>query len=268
MESILLKFVFPLPPSLFINSLSLINLPISVSNGLSEVRGKNLKYSKFWENSTKSSKKEQKWFSSRKGMLICYTPAFLASLGMFFIFPHGDVGMLLVSLALAFHFFKRLFEVLFIHNYSGSMDLDTTILISISYVSYSTSMIYAQHLSQSLVEPSIDLKYFGIIIFLIGIIGNFYHHYVLSLLRTKDSSVKEYRIPKGGLFGLVICPHYLFELLGFVGVSFISQTPHSFSIALGMIFYLMGRSYATRAWYVSKFEDFPKHVKALIPYVF
>ncbi|PPS03344.1 hypothetical protein GOBAR_AA17323 [Gossypium barbadense] len=64
--------------------------------------------------------------------------------------------------------------------------------------------------------------------------GNFYHHYLLSKLRTNGD--KEYKIPKGGLFELAICPHYL--------------------------------SYVTRKWYMSKFEDFPKEVKALIPFVF
>ncbi|MBA0841483.1 hypothetical protein Goarm_003971, partial [Gossypium armourianum] len=105
-------------------------------------------------------------------------------------------------------------------------------------------------------EPSIDLKYLGIVLFLIGISGNFYHHYLLSKLRTKGG--KEYKIPKGGLFELVICPHYLFEILGFMGISLISQTLYSFSTTLGIAVYLMCRGYVTRKWYMSKFEDFPK----------
>ncbi|PPS03345.1 hypothetical protein GOBAR_AA17324 [Gossypium barbadense] len=58
------------------------------------------------------------------------------------------------------------------------------------------------------------------------ICGNFYHHCILSKLRTKGG--KEYKIPKGGLF----------------------------------------EGYVTRKWYMSKFEDLPKEVKAVIPYVF
>ncbi|MBA0571140.1 hypothetical protein Golob_004730, partial [Gossypium lobatum] len=74
--------------------------------------------------------------------------------------------------------------------------------------------------------------------------GNFYHHYLLSKLRTKGD--KEYKIPKGGLFELVICPHYLFEILEFLGISLISQTLYSFSVTLGSALYLMCRSYVTR----------------------
>ena len=156
--------------------------------------------------------------------------------------------------------------MLVVHQFSGGMILDSAIPISLSYFLSTASMIYAQHLSQDISEPPVDLKYPGILLFLIGIVGNFYHHYLLSKLRGNGD--KEYRIPKGGLFDLVICPHYLFEIIDFLGISFISQTLYAFSFTLGTIFYLMGRSYATRRWYLSKFENFPEDVKALIPYLF
>lgn len=146
------------------------------------------------------------------------------------------------------------------------MPLDTAIPITLSYLLSAATMIYAQHLTMELPEPTINLMYPGIVLFLVGISGNFYHHYLLSKLRGKGE--KEYKIPKGGLFGLVICPHYLFEIIGFYGVSFISQTLYAFSFTIGTTFYLMGRSYATRDWYLSKFEDFPNDVKAVIPFLF
>ncbi|PIN17284.1 3-oxo-5-alpha-steroid 4-dehydrogenase (NADP(+)) [Handroanthus impetiginosus] len=146
------------------------------------------------------------------------------------------------------------------------MDVEAMATISMSYFLASATMMYNQHLIQTLPEPSIDLKYIGISIFILGICGNFYHHYLLSKLRTKGD--KNYKIPQGGLFNLVICPHYLFEILSFLGISCISQTLYALSFTMGTIFYLMGRSYATRKWYESKFEDFPKDVKALVPYIF
>jgi steroid 5-alpha reductase family enzyme len=146
------------------------------------------------------------------------------------------------------------------------MILDSVILISLGYFLSTASMIYAQQLTQGISEPPVDLKYPGILLFLIGTSGNFYHHYLLSKLRGEGE--REYKVPNGGLFDFVICPHYLFEIIGFLGISFISQTSYAFSFTLGTIFYLMGRSYATRRWYLSKFEDFSEDVKALIPYVF
>jgi len=146
------------------------------------------------------------------------------------------------------------------------MALDSAIPITLSYFLSAVTMIYAQHLTQGLPEPPINLLRPGILMFVVGILGNFYHHYLLSNLRGKGE--KEYKIPKGGLFEIVICPHYLFEIIQFYGISFISQTLYAFCFTVGTTFYLLGRSDSTRKWYLSKFEDFPKNVKAIIPFVF
>ncbi|KVI09317.1 hypothetical protein Ccrd_012308 [Cynara cardunculus var. scolymus] len=189
-------------------------------------------------------------------MLLFYTPSFLMGLASFVIFNHQDLRFVMVVYVLTIHFFKRILEM-----------LDAAITIGLSYAVSTATMIYAQYISQESPKPSIDLKYVGLGMFLIGITGNFYHHYILSNLRKKGE--REYKIPKGGLFGLVICPHYLFEIIEFIGVSFISQTTFAFCFVVGTTFLLMGRSHATRKWYASKFEEeFCKDIKALIPYLF
>ncbi|KAG5051162.1 hypothetical protein AAZX31_02G076500 [Glycine max] len=262
--SALFSFIFPPPSSLVVSGMSVISLVSLANAGFSEIRGKHLNYSKFW-NANPSAEKQVK-LSSKAGMLLLYTPAFLAGLASFWIFPHQGLRSTLLQSAVTLHFFKRVFEVVFIHKYSGAMLLDSAIPITLSYFLSTATMIYAQHLTQGLPEPPIDLLYPGIVLFVVGIIGNFYHHYLLSNLRGKGE--KEYKIPKGGMFELVICPHYLFEIIEFYGFSFISQTLYAFSFTVGTTLYLLGRSYSTRKWYLSKFEDFPEHVKAIIPFVF
>ncbi|KAI4347707.1 hypothetical protein L6164_008491 [Bauhinia variegata] len=264
--SVLLKFLFPPPPSLFVAAMSVITFVSQANAGFSEIRGKHLQYSKFVNVNPTGSGRTQIKISSKTGMVLFYSPALLAGVASFWIFPHEGLRSTILHSAIALHFFKRVFEALFVHKYSGSIVLDSAIPISLSYFLAASTMIYAQHLTQGLPDPPIDLMYPGIVLFLVGITGNFYHHYLLSKLRGKDE--KEYKIPKGGLFGFVICPHYLFEIIGFIGVSFISQNLYSFAYASGATCYLMGRSYMTRKWYLSKFEDFPNHVKALIPFVF
>ncbi|KAF9676495.1 hypothetical protein SADUNF_Sadunf08G0007900 [Salix dunnii] len=223
-------------------------------------------YSKFWNLRSEKSSRKQIKLSSRTGMLVFYVPALLSGVASFVLYPNHDPRLFLVKAALTIHFFKRTIEVLFVHKYSTSgVVLDSAILISLSYFSATSSMIYGQYLTQGFPEPKVDLKYPGVLLFSVGIIGNLYHHLVLASLRTKSD--KEYKIPRGGLFGHVICPHYLFEVLGFIGIFFISQTLYPLCFTLGTIVYLMGRSYATRRWYISKFEDFPKDVKALVPCV-
>ncbi|KAK8999186.1 hypothetical protein V6N11_070362 [Hibiscus sabdariffa] len=277
------------PPSLALTAASVLAL-ISLSIlGVLETRGIHMKYSKFFNASSSSFSSK---VPSRVGMFLLYTPAFLVGVASFWLFPDGDLRFLLLKSAITIHFFKRIFEVSFpvpgfsllsfllcfnviveqilqvgfIHKYSGDMALDTFIIISVSYFFLSLSLIYTHILNQQLPEPSIDLKYPGIVLFLVGIGGNFYHHYLLSKLRAKGG--RDYKIPKGGLFELVVCPHYLFEILGFLGISLISQTLYSFSVTLGSAVYLVCRSYVTRRWYMSKFEDFPRETRAIIPYVF
>ncbi|XP_024026264.1 steroid 5-alpha-reductase DET2 isoform X2 [Morus notabilis] len=270
MASILTRIMLPTPPSLYVNYSSLITTAVISFIGLSEAFGSHLGYSKFFNLGSQNQNYRVK-LSSRIGMLLLYTPSFLAALAsLVLLLPHHkDARFLLLSLALTIHYFKRDFEVLFIHKYSGGMALGSAILISLSYFSSTAHLIYFhyklyptqlgknQHDNQ---QPNIDMKYIGVLLFLIGISGNFYHHFLLSKLRKNGEKEKSYKIPRGGLFGLVICPHYLFEIIEFVGFCFISQTLYSFCFTIGTIFYLMGRSYATRKWYLSKFEDFPKEI--------
>jgi len=253
------------PPPLisYITGMALVTVVSNASVGISGIRGKQLQYSKFWNVGTEKSTPK---LPGKMGMLIAYTPAFLFSLASFGMFPNEGLRFVLLKSALTIHFFKRICEVLFVHKYSGPMFVDIAVTISLGYFIHTANMIYAQHLTQGLLEPPNDLKFLGIFIFLLGLSGNFYHHYLLSKLRGEGE--KKYKIPKGGLFNLVICPHYLFEILGFVGVSCIAQTLYAFSYTLGAAMLLMGRSYGTRKWYISKFEDFPKDVKAFIPFVF
>ncbi|GFQ06438.1 very-long-chain enoyl-coa reductase [Phtheirospermum japonicum] len=235
---------------------------------ISETLGKPLQYSKFWKSSSSASQKsKQTYLPSKIGMLIFYTPALLVGISSFLLYPNGDIRFLLLKSAITIHFLKRDLEVLFLHKFSGFIGLGTAIIISATYFTMAASIVYFQHQTQVFTEPLTDLKYVGILVFLLGISGNFYHHYLLSTLRRDEKSDKGYKIPRGGLFSLVVCPHYLFEILTFIGISFISQTLCSYLCTIGSAFYLLARSNATRKWYLSKFEDFPKNVKALIPYV-
>ncbi|XP_031381241.1 very-long-chain enoyl-CoA reductase-like [Punica granatum] len=261
----ILRLAYPPPPSVFITAITVIGGVGLANGGLSEIRGTHMKYSKFWN--VHSPVREAR-VTSRTGMLAVYMPAFVAGAASFWIFPAGEgLRFLLLRAALTLHFLKRVLEVLFVHKFSGFMAVDSMCVVSLSYFFFTVNSIYILYLSRHFPEPSIDLTYPGLALFLIGVAGNFYHHLILSRLRSAGGN-KEYKIPQGGLFSLVTCPHYLFEIIDFVGLSFISQTIYGFVITLGTIIYLIERSYATRRWYLSKFDDFPRHVKALFPFVF
>lgn len=110
--STLLRFIFPPPSSLFITAMSVFSFTSTAYLGFSELRGKHLPYSKFWNgSSTKSGRRKQTEVCSRKGMLFGYTPAFLACLTSFVLLAPQDTRFLLLRSALTLHFFKRIFEV-------------------------------------------------------------------------------------------------------------------------------------------------------------
>ncbi|KAI4339302.1 hypothetical protein MLD38_024262 [Melastoma candidum] len=260
------SLAYPPPPPTFLNAFTVLCMVTMPFTGFSEVNGVHLQYSKFWNVGPR--KKFVGTVSGRTGMAIIYLPALLASISSLTLFGRDEgLRFLLLRLSLTVHFLKRVLEVLFVHKFSAQVAVDAMIVISFSYLMMSACTIYSLLLCQSRFrEPAINLTYPGLVLFLIGIGGNFYHHLLLSRLRGKYE--KEYKIPKGGLFDWVICPHYLFEIIDFIGIAFLCQTTYSFVVAMNTIFYLAGRSHATRKWYRSKFEDFPEGVKALVPYVF
>lgn len=113
-KSVLFSFIFPPPPSLVVWGLTVTSFLILANAFLSEIRGKHLNYSKFW-NANPSAEKQVK-LSSKAGMLLLYTPAFLAGLASFWIFPHQGLRSTLLQSAVTLHFFKRVFEVCNFYN--------------------------------------------------------------------------------------------------------------------------------------------------------
>ncbi|PUZ68475.1 hypothetical protein GQ55_2G031800 [Panicum hallii var. hallii] len=273
-----LPFLYPPPASVYVAAMSAVSLVSMANAGLAELRGNHMAYSKFWHVVAAGAGGDKQrrqgggggaLLKSRDGMLVAYAPALVAAAASFAV-PGAVEGARaqILSAALAVHFLKRVLEVLFVHRYSGSMPLDTAVTIATSYLLSTVTMIYAQHLSRGLPDPPVDLLYPGVVVFAVGITGNFYHHYLLSTLRADGGGGdKGYKIPRGGLFDLVTCPHYLFEITGFFGFAMIAQTVYALAVATGTAAYLAGRSCATRRWYESKFEEFPARIKALVPFV-
>jgi very-long-chain enoyl-CoA reductase len=210
-------------------------------------------------------------------MLIIYVPALCYCLyylptALTIATDHAD-RPLIIGVMLTIHFLKRTLETLFLHKYSGSTDLGTAIFIGIYYTLVSIIVSYfSVQVPVSLYDKNILTT--GITLFIIGQIGNFYHHYILASLR-KDKlnptegkdQIKNYKIPVGGLFDYVTMPHYFFELISWLGIALTSQQANSFLVFCSMFSYLAGRSVATNQWYKDNIKDYPQR-KNLIPFIF
>ena len=255
-------------------------------------------YSKFSQASSADSSQTKKTvssklaISSKVAMFVIYFPALLVSVVLLVLGSNHDTyndlsfsvpRPSIAAYLCAIHFFKRVAEVLFLHRYSGKTDIGTPCFISIFYSLITTMVAYAGSMSAPL-APDVFKGNFnardviGVSVFLVGILGNFYHHYLLAKLRSSkqnksvanDMTAKRYIAPKGGLFKYCAAPHYFFELIGWAGVAIVSDHLNVYLAMANMTSYLAGRSVAQNDFNRTRFKekDWPRDRKNLVPFVF
>ena len=200
--------------------------------------------------------------STRTGMVILYfTPLAALVISALPYLSNPTVIQVLVFAAVFIHFAKRVLESLFLHKYSGPIGIFTTLMIA-SF--YSLAAFMVGYLNREPIRTMDAWFYLGIVHFVIGIIGNFNQHKALADLR-KDSL--EYKIPRGGLFEYVVCPHYLFEIITWLGIFLLSRHLGALLVLAFIIAYLSARSLRTLAWYRERFNNFPADRKGIFPFV-
>lgn len=223
--------------------------------GLSEWRGwSTLKYSKF---------RSEKGLSSRTGMFILYFVPVVAHLLTISNYGYEwTIPQICLSVCVILHFSKRSAESLFLHKYAGPIDPLTVFQIAFFYSGVSWAAAYFNQFTPSVVD---SVFFIGIVFFITGVVGNFVHHKYLADLRRESTA---YFIPQKGLFKWVSCPHYFFEILGWLGMAMVCKQPYMYLTFLAMTFYLMARSLKAQQWYRNQFADYPAERKAMIPFLF
>lgn len=106
----------------------------------------------------------------------------------------------------------------------------------------------------------------GSVIFFCGMWVNIWSDKVLVGLKKQGGG---YKVPRGGWFELVSCPNYFGEILEWFGWAVMTWS----WVGLGFFLYtcanLVPRALAHHKWYLEKFgEDYPKHRKAVIPFLY
>ena len=243
------------------------------------------KYSKFATNVNSASTAPTKekgeasaaTWPSQVGMMVIYTPALLASVALLKLgsLQAGTLGSISfpppspAAVLCALHFAKRVCEVLVVHKYSGRVERSTASFIGFYYMIVAVLIGLVSDPNPSAICLKVGKTLFGI-----GLAGNFYHHRLLAKLRgDSDSSggdKKKYVAPKGGLFDYVAAPHYLFELIGWLGIAIASNHLNVYLVFASMSSYLSGRSVAQNDFNRKKFsnDEWPETRKNLIPFVF
>ena len=103
-------------------------------------------------------------------------------------------------------------------------------------------------------------------IFLIGFFIN--NHSDSILINLRGPGETGYKIPRGGLYKYVSCPNYLGEFIEWLGFAIASASLASFAFFIWTLANLLPRAIQNHAWYLEKFEDYPKTRKRVIPFLF
>ena len=247
---------------------------LTLVNYQSEAKSSPAPYSKFSIAGEKESGGKEARVSGRKGMLVIYAPA-LVAMGLISAGTSSQIDgdrAILVNALLIAHFAKRCIETLFVHRYSGTMPLAASVGIGAYY-----TLVSAAIASLRCATPQPQAAALGVALFVVGSLGNLYHHWLLATLRPASSSsapaaaadrVKTYQVPTGGLFSMVAMPHYLFELVAWLGIAVASQHLNAFLVFSAMASYLAGRSVASSRWNAANIPNYPRDRRHLVPGIF
>jgi 3-oxo-5-alpha-steroid 4-dehydrogenase len=168
--------------------------------------------------------------------------------------------------AFLFHFVRRIFEVSFVNSYSRPTPLRALVLIAFLYggVAASCAFFQVRTFGQPTSQPIFIL---GVLTFAFGEVLNGYHHWLLARLR--PLGVRVYTVPSRGLFGWVACPHYLGEILSFVGYAMMSNVLPVWGIPVVASAYLSARAHSTLNWYRREMPlQIPSGWRRLIPFAY
>merc|ERR1712130_812956 len=236
-------------------------------------------YSKFAPSKSKNQ------VSGKVLYLIAYSLPFCSAVLTFiyyFIFIHKTVSVSSITyyhfiapnILLILHFSKRLYETMYVHISTSKSNAFVAMQIGTFYAMGNIMMLYYQLLIGNASDYTECNKSFiiGMIVFIIGQYGNYYHHYLLRMGRLnmrkyKNKKNTKYVIPTGGFFEYVFSPHYLFEIIAWFGLAIVSKHLIIFAHTWTMFGYLVGRSKKTKEWYAKQFGSKCCQRKAIIPFL-
>ncbi|PVU97347.1 hypothetical protein BB559_002067 [Furculomyces boomerangus] len=103
---------------------------------------------------------------------------------------------------------------------------------------------------------------FGAVIFLLGFWINIFHDEIL--IEIQRSKVKS----QSGLFKYISCPHYLGEMIEWIGYSIACGGLPGWLFVVSTASNLIPRAYYLHKWYLKTFPQYPQNKNVLIPYIF
>lgn len=177
------------------------------------------------------------------------------------------------------HFLRRTIEVLFVHDYRRKMPVVESIGAPIYYWFFAFWNGVALRHDNGYRQTFLSLVVVGSVVFSFGEFGNCCCHLKLRAFRKEKregllSQKSQHVLPHGFLFDLVSCPHYLCEILSWLGFFLASWALPAAIFLLATVITLVTYSYKKHKAYQQEFDGlagrelYPKNRKALIPFIF
>ncbi|XP_029285611.1 polyprenal reductase [Cottoperca gobio] len=187
-----------------------------------------------------------------------------------------QLSSLLVQLLLFVHSLRRLLECLFVSVFSdGAIHLVQYVFGVCYYIVLGLTVLCSDRFGKGTGTLLSQLDWFhvaGNVLFIGASVVQHQSMVLLARLRTGKSGTVEtlaHRVPEGGWFELVSCPHYFAELLIYVSLSLVFGGL-SLTWWLVVLYVLFNQALAAQLChelYMSKYESYPRHRKAFIPFV-
>lgn len=161
------------------------------------------------------------------------------------------------------HVSRRVYECLFVHRFGKDAKIHTLhYLLGLTF--YPLCFLSLNQSVDLKLESLLDVFWLAVGLFLVGI-GSIHQHRAFLILRDSRSCAGGYGVPMGDWFAFSSCPHYLSEILIYLGFCFLTlwKSP---AVQQACLFVLINQGIAAQmshAWYRVTFKAYPTERSAL-----
>ena len=119
---------------------------------------------------------------------------------------------------------------------------------------------FTEYASDWILSPTFII---GLSLFLIGMFINIRSDYIMIALKKRKGP--GYHLPNSFLYKHLSAPNYFGEIIEWIGWAILTSSISGVVFLIWVIANLFPRALAHHRWYLSKFENYPKNRKAIIP---
>jgi 3-oxo-5-alpha-steroid 4-dehydrogenase 1 len=190
--------------------------------------------------------------------------AFLSVRGSFSVVDVPSVNAMLMCMW-TLHYAHRAFVFPF-QTVDDGKRMPVLVVVSAMLFNAVNGSLNGYFLGSVALEPSV-LRLLGVVLFTAGAVMNIDHDYYLISLRA-NAPPSTYVIPQYRLFHLVSCANLAAELLEWTGFALAAYPSlPALSFAVWTFCNLVPRAVAHHRWYLTKFPNYPKNRRAVIPFL-